>query len=113
MCKDTISVDWQGNLYDCDFNQQLGLKANFSHINLSDLANQNLTLIVSIGCMITASTAPAKGLKIIRLYFSLLSSINILFYEPSAALGPEPVVLTWTRAPLCITFNFKKFLALI
>ncbi len=44
MCKDTISVDWQGNLYDCDFNQQLGLKANFSHINLSDLANQNIII---------------------------------------------------------------------
>lgn len=26
MCRNTISVDWQGNLYDCDFNQMLGLK---------------------------------------------------------------------------------------
>lgn len=25
MCRELISVDWQGNLYDCDFNQQLGL----------------------------------------------------------------------------------------
>lgn len=25
MCRTTISVDWQGNLYDCDFNQMLGL----------------------------------------------------------------------------------------
>jgi len=25
MCRDLISVDWQGYLYDCDFNQQLGL----------------------------------------------------------------------------------------
>jgi radical SAM/Cys-rich protein len=25
MCRDLISVDWQGNLSDCDFNQQLGL----------------------------------------------------------------------------------------
>jgi len=25
MCRDLISVDWQGFLYDCDFNQQLGL----------------------------------------------------------------------------------------
>jgi radical SAM/Cys-rich protein len=23
MCKNTVSVDWQGNLYDCDFNQML------------------------------------------------------------------------------------------
>jgi radical SAM/Cys-rich protein len=25
MCRHLISVDWQGRLYDCDFNQQLGL----------------------------------------------------------------------------------------
>ena len=25
MCRSLASVDWQGNLYDCDFNQQLGL----------------------------------------------------------------------------------------
>ncbi len=25
MCKSLVSVDWQGNLFDCDFNQQLGL----------------------------------------------------------------------------------------
>jgi len=25
MCRDTISVDWRGAVYDCDFNQQLGL----------------------------------------------------------------------------------------
>ncbi|MES2295488.1 MAG: arsenosugar biosynthesis radical SAM (seleno)protein ArsS [Pseudomonadota bacterium] len=25
MCRSLVSVDWQGNLYDCDFNQQLGL----------------------------------------------------------------------------------------
>lgn len=25
MCRNTISVDWQGNLYDCDFNQMLAL----------------------------------------------------------------------------------------
>ena len=27
MCRDTISVDWQGYLYDCDFNQMLRLPA--------------------------------------------------------------------------------------
>ena len=26
MCRDQISVDWAGNVYDCDFNQALGLK---------------------------------------------------------------------------------------
>ena len=25
MCRDTINVDWHGNVYDCDFNQQLGM----------------------------------------------------------------------------------------
>jgi radical SAM/Cys-rich protein len=25
MCRDLVSVDWQGHLYDCDFNQMLGL----------------------------------------------------------------------------------------
>ena len=25
MCLSTISVDWQGNLYDCDFNQMLDM----------------------------------------------------------------------------------------
>ena len=25
MCRSTVSVDWQGQLYDCDFNQQLAL----------------------------------------------------------------------------------------
>ena len=28
MCRNTISVDWQGYLYDCDFNQMLGLKTD-------------------------------------------------------------------------------------
>jgi radical SAM/Cys-rich protein len=26
MCRDTISVGWRGEVYDCDFNQQLGLR---------------------------------------------------------------------------------------
>ena len=26
MCRSLVSVDWQGDLYDCDFNQQLGLR---------------------------------------------------------------------------------------
>jgi len=27
MCRSMLSVDWQGHLYDCDFNQMLGLRA--------------------------------------------------------------------------------------
>jgi len=26
MCRDTISVGWDGKIYDCDFNQQLGMQ---------------------------------------------------------------------------------------
>ena len=25
MCRELASIDWQGNVYDCDFNQQLEL----------------------------------------------------------------------------------------
>ncbi|KGG15110.1 MULTISPECIES: arsenosugar biosynthesis radical SAM (seleno)protein ArsS [unclassified Prochlorococcus] len=38
MCKSTISVDWKGNLYDCDFNQQLGIKSQFSPNTLKGLS---------------------------------------------------------------------------
>lgn len=31
MCKNTISVDWQGELYDCDFNQMLDIKVSCKH----------------------------------------------------------------------------------
>ncbi len=27
MCRSLVSVDWRGELYDCDFNQMLGLHA--------------------------------------------------------------------------------------
>ena len=30
MCSSMLSVDWQGDLYDCDFNQMLGLPARLS-----------------------------------------------------------------------------------
>ena len=30
MCRELISVDWQGHLYDCDFNQMLGLPARLN-----------------------------------------------------------------------------------
>ncbi len=40
MCRNTISIDWQGHLYDCDFNQMLGIKTTPSagqHIAEFDL----------------------------------------------------------------------------
>ena len=30
MCRSLVSVDWQGQLYDCDFNQMLGLRATLA-----------------------------------------------------------------------------------
>ena len=30
MCRNTISVGWRGEVYDCDFNQQLGMQWNNS-----------------------------------------------------------------------------------
>jgi radical SAM/Cys-rich protein len=32
MCRSMISVDWQGDLYDCDFNQMLGLRARLGSL---------------------------------------------------------------------------------
>ena len=29
MCRNTISVSWRGEVYDCDFNQQLGMQWNY------------------------------------------------------------------------------------
>ena len=37
MCRSTLSVDWKGYLYDCDFNQQLGMKRNGNAKHLNDL----------------------------------------------------------------------------
>ena len=41
MCKKTISVNWQGQIYDCDFNQQINLKGNKGPKTLSDLVNKS------------------------------------------------------------------------
>ena len=52
MCRSLLSVDWQGRLYDCDFNQMLGLPASLSetphagttgraHPHLRDLLQHN------------------------------------------------------------------------
>jgi len=45
MCKELISVDWQGNVYDCDFNQMLGLSLmhdSSPSVHLRDLLNADL-----------------------------------------------------------------------
>lgn len=43
MCRNLVSVDWQGFLYDCDFNQQLGLAIpGQNRPHLRDLLQQEL-----------------------------------------------------------------------
>ena len=41
MCRQLISVDWQGYLYDCDFNQQLGLPCGSGLQHLRDLLTES------------------------------------------------------------------------
>jgi radical SAM/Cys-rich protein len=50
MCRTLISVDWQGYVYDCDFNQMLGLPLRVdrkmrgaTRVRLADLAGRDLT----------------------------------------------------------------------
>lgn len=45
MCRTLVSVSWQGQVHDCDFNQMLGLPlgARPQATHLSDLLNQGLT----------------------------------------------------------------------
>ncbi|MDD2719800.1 MAG: arsenosugar biosynthesis radical SAM protein ArsS [Gallionella sp.] len=43
MCRNLVSVDWQGFLYDCDFNQQLGLAIpGQGRPHLKDLLQQDM-----------------------------------------------------------------------
>ncbi len=52
MCRSLLSVDWQGYVYDCDFNQMLGLalpyndqfRTHLSEIINSDLENNTITV---------------------------------------------------------------------
>jgi len=62
MCKSTLSVDWKGYLYDCDFNQQLGLIKNGSIQHINDLLKSNESLEknpISIGNHCFGCTAGA------------------------------------------------------
>src|SRR5690606_5799201 len=53
MCTNTISVSWDGWLYDCDFNQMLGLKvaSNVKHIaQYNEKLLQDRNIIISQHC---------------------------------------------------------------
>jgi len=42
MCRDTISVGYDGSLYDCDFNQMLGMKAGGRNLHIRDFDQDSL-----------------------------------------------------------------------
>jgi radical SAM/Cys-rich protein len=49
MCRNTISIGWDGYLYDCDFNQMLDLKVDstskhISQFNMEQLASRSIVL---------------------------------------------------------------------
>lgn len=54
MCKSTVSVGWDGRLYDCDFNQMLGLTINHgapSHIDAFEMESlASRQIVVSDHC---------------------------------------------------------------
>ena len=52
MCRGTVSVGWDGRLYDCDFNQQLelGLRAGGRHRTVFDVQSLDELTSVAIGC---------------------------------------------------------------
>ncbi len=62
MCRTTLSVDWEGYLYDCDFNQQLGMRRNGEIRHLKDLLIPRVSLKnnpISIGNHCFGCTAGA------------------------------------------------------
>ncbi|MEP6736571.1 MAG: arsenosugar biosynthesis radical SAM (seleno)protein ArsS [Chryseolinea sp.] len=53
MCRNTISIGWDGYLYDCDFNQMLELRVNGNGKHISDfdiIALNNKDIIVGQHC---------------------------------------------------------------
>lgn len=56
MCRSLVSIDWQGHVYDCDFNQMLGLAMPLPgnpRPHVRDLMNQDLehnTVVVADHC---------------------------------------------------------------
>ena len=64
MCRNTLSVDWRGSLYDCDFNQMLDLPVNAAapqHISEFDAAALQRRAIVTgrhcFGCTAGAGSS--------------------------------------------------------
>ena len=41
MCKELVSISWDGKVYDCDFNQMLDIPVNFNSLNIMRINNLN------------------------------------------------------------------------
>lgn len=69
MCTNTLSVDWEGNLYDCDFNQMLRLKVassigNIRDFNLNELSKRKVAVgNHCYGCTAGAGSSCQGSLK--------------------------------------------------
>jgi hypothetical protein len=53
MCRNTISISWDGYLYDCDFNQMLDLKVDVPGKHIKDFNREilmNRNIIVNQHC---------------------------------------------------------------
>ena len=64
MCRNTISIGWDGTLYDCDFNQMLDIPiapASGQHVSDFDVEKLNLRPIVTgrhcFGCTAGAGSS--------------------------------------------------------
>ncbi|TWT64033.1 arsenosugar biosynthesis radical SAM (seleno)protein ArsS [Rubinisphaera italica] len=47
MCRTMLSVDWLGNLYDCDFNQMLDLELLSGRLNIMNLDDESLLKLLN------------------------------------------------------------------
>ena len=58
MCKSLISVDWQGYLFDCDFNQMLNIPLSGKRVNIKDFNHKTTKdLAIEVGGHCFACTA--------------------------------------------------------
>lgn len=73
MCKSLISIDWQGYVYDCDFNQMLGLpllrlgegRAHLKDLMQHDISGQAITVLDHCyGCTAGQGSSCSGALKV-------------------------------------------------
>lgn len=57
MCRTLVSVDWQGYLYDCDFNQMLGVPLGAGRAHLRDLLDGPLPRLIATAAHCYGCTA--------------------------------------------------------